>query len=528
MLIIDQLNYIHSDKETLFHSLQFSLSTGNKAAIIGNNGAGKSTLLQLIAGLRTPNAGRIHVEEKPYYIPQLFDSFTGMTVAQALGIDQKLAAFYAILEGEATTENLHTLDDDWTLEERCTEAFTRWGIQAIALNQPLDTLSGGQKSKVFLAGITIRQAKFVLMDEPSNHLDLAGRQLLYDFIQQSHLTLLLVSHDRILLNLLDTMYELHKTGIKTYGGNYDFYAEQKGLAEGALQDHIQAQEKELRKAREKERQVKARQQKLDNRGSKKQQKAGVAHIMMNTLRNQAEQSSAKSKQVHQDKVGNISKELTELRSQRPDIDKMKFDFATSTLHQGKVLFTLQAINYSYGAQKLWTENLNLQITSGERIALTGSNGSGKTTLIRLLLGQLEATTGTIHAAGAQSVYIDQDYSLLQDQLSVYEQAEYFNDGALAEHDIKIRLDRFLFSKETWNKRCHALSGGERMRLALCCLTISSQAPDLIILDEPTNNLDIQNIDILTAALQQYQGTLLVVSHDTTFLTAIGINRSIAL
>jgi len=528
MLIIDQLSYIHSDKETLFHNLQFSLSTGKKAAIIGNNGAGKSTLLKLIAGQQNPNAGRINVAEKPYYLPQLFDAFHDMTVAQALGIAQKLSAFHAILEGDATDENLLLLDDDWTLEERCAEAFARWEIQHIQLDQAMATLSGGQKSKVFLAGITIHQAKFVLMDEPSNHLDTAGRQLLYDFIQHSPLTLLVVSHDRTLLNLLDTMYELSKVGIKTYGGNYDFYAEQKGIAEGALHDHIHAQEKELRKAREKERQVNERQQKLDNRGSKKQLKAGVSRIMMNTLRNQAEQSSAKNKQVHQDKIGTISKELTELRGQRPEIDKMKFDFATTTLHQGKVLFSLQAVNYSYGSESLWSENHSLQINSGERIALAGGNGSGKTTLIQLLLGQLSPSTGVITKAAIQSVYIDQDYSLLENQLSVYEQAEYFNNGSLAEHDIKIRLDRFLFSKETWTKRCDALSGGERMRLALCCLTISSQAPDLIVLDEPTNNLDLQNIGILTSALQQYQGTLLVVSHDATFLAEIGINRWIKL
>lgn len=128
----------------------------------------------------------------------------------------------------------------------------------------------------------------------------------------------------------------------------------------------------------------------------------------------------------------------------------------------------------------------------------------------------------------KSVYIDQDYSLLNDNLKIYEQAQQFNTTALQEHEIKIRLNRFLFTKEDWDKPCSALSGGERMRLMLCCLSISNQSPDIIILDEPTNNLDIQNIEILTDAINDYQGTLLVISHDETFLEHLNIQRTIKL
>ncbi|QBQ43083.1 ABC-F family ATP-binding cassette domain-containing protein [Sphingobacterium psychroaquaticum] len=528
MLIIDNISYIHQDKEVLFTHLNFSLRQGAKAALIGNNGAGKSTLLKLIAGLHTPNTGQIRSVESPYYIPQILDQYQDKTVAEALQVAHKLHAFYEILAGNASEEHMLMLDDDWSLEERCHDAFTRWDLKGVNLNDKMATLSGGQKSRVFLAGIHIHQAKFIIMDEPSNHLDNQGRQLLYAYIEQTAATLLIVSHDRTLLNLLDTMYELSKEGIKTYGGNYDFYAEQKDAERNALGDHIQAMEKDLRKAKEKERAVAERQQKLDARGKKKQEKAGVARIMMNTLRNNAENSSAKSKQVHSNKTNNIGEELSSLRMQRADIDKMKFGFERTSLHQGKVLFELTHVNHQYEAQAVWSDKLNLKITSGERIALKGKNGSGKTTFIRLLLGALTPATGSIFRTAIETVYIDQDYSLLNDALSVYEQAEDFNDGALQEHDIKIRLDRFLFNKESWNKSVAALSGGERMRLALCCLTISNNAPELLVLDEPTNNLDIQNIEILTAAIQQYQGTLLVVSHDAYFLNQIAITREIEL
>jgi len=190
------------------------------------------------------------------------------------------------------------------------------------------------------------------------------------------------------------------------------------------------------------------------------------------------------------------------------------------------LFTANDINFSYNMQPLWAENLGFEIKSGERIALKGVNGSGKTTLIKIILGNLEPPTGKVYRADNKSVYIDQDYSIIDNQLNVYEQAQKFNASALQEHEIKIRLSRFLFTKEDWDKSCNVLSGGEKMRLILCCLTINYQSPDIIILDEPTNNLDIQNIEIVTRAINEYEGTLIVVSHDEYFLEQVNIKRTI--
>ena len=437
-------------------------------------------------------------------------------------------ALKEILDGNTREENFNLLNDDWTIEHRCKDALQYWHLTDLDLSQKMEALSGGQKTKVFLAGISIHQPELILLDEPSNHLDIVSRQLLYDFIQSTKSTLIVVSHDRKLLNLLDTVCELSKHGIKVYGGNYDFYKEQKQIENNALSQDIQSKEKALRKAKEKERETIERQQKLDSRGKGKQEKAGVAKIMMNTLKNNAENSTSKLKSVHAEKIGGISQDLQELRSSLPDIDKMKFGFDNSALHKGKILVTATNINFTYNTQPLWKDNLNFQITSGEQIALKGQNGSGKTTLIKLILGNIEPQTGIIYRADNKAVYIDQDYSLLDNKLKVYEQAQRFNVSALQEHEIKIRLNRFLFTKDDWDKSCSALSGGERMRLLLCCLTINSKSPDIIIFDEPTNNLDIQNVEILTTAINEYQGTLIVVSHDETFLEQINIERTIEL
>ncbi len=220
--------------------------------------------------------------------------------------------------------------------------------------------------------------------------------------------------------------------------------------------------------------------------------------------------------------------MRDLREGVSSIDKMKFGLDNSRLHKGKIIVTAESLNYSYNDEAIWKTDLNFEILSGERIALKGNNGSGKTTLIKLILGEIKPKSGILKIADCESVYIDQDYSLINNALTVYEQAQQNNTSGLEEHDIKMRLNRFLFGKSDWDKPCQFLSGGERMRLMLCGLTITNEAPDLIILDEPTNNLDLQNIEILTHALNEYQGTLIVVSHDEIFLKEINISNSITI
>lgn len=523
MLILQNLTYIHPGKELLFDNINLTINSREKIALVGNNGVGKSTLLKIIAGELQASGGQIANNGTVLYVPQIFGQFNHLTVAQALGLEQKLTALREILEGNVSEENLTILTDDWTIEERCSEALKYWQLTDVELTQKLATLSGGQKTRVFLAGISIHQPELVLLDEPSNHLDYAARNLLYEFIRSANCAAVIVSHDRTLLNLLVKVAELGKHGIRIYGGDYDFYAEHKQMEREALANNIQDKEKALRKAKEKERESVERQQKLDARGKKKQEKAGVARILMKTLRNNAEQSTSKIKDVHAEKIDNISGELQDLRAVLPDKDKMRFGFNNSALHKGKILIDAKGINIRYSDKLLWENDIDLQIMSGDRIAIKGLNGSGKTTLINIILGKLAPHSGSIYRADNKVVYIDQDYEIIDNSKTVYEQAAGFNNSAMEEHEIKIRLSRFLFTKDDWDKSCSVLSGGEKMRLMLCCLTIDNHSPDMIILDEPTNNLDIQNMQILTEAMKEYEGTLIVVSHDEYFLKGVGVS-----
>ncbi|GHE42432.1 ABC-F family ATP-binding cassette domain-containing protein [Sphingobacterium griseoflavum] len=528
MLTIHDVTYLHPDRELLFQNLSFSISKLQKAALIGHNGSGKSTLLKLIAGELRPFSGMISVDAPFYYVPQLVGQYHATSIADALGLGDKLRAYYRILEGDVDSENFTALDDDWELEERCQLALAEWGFPRQDLLQPITTLSGGQKMKIFLAGISVREPKLLLMDEPTNHLDAESREILYAFIRRSSMSMLVVSHDRELLRLLDSTYELSSTGVTLYSGNYDFYKQQKDLSLHALQQYIHGQETAIRKAKEKERIAIERQQRTDARGKKKQEKAGVARIMINTLRNKAENSGAKLRSQHAEKMDGMRAELTDLRASRPAANTMQFGLAASGQHHGKLLVKATRLNLNFGTENLWQTDLDFQLRSGERIHLQGANGSGKTALTHIILGKTEPSSGICIRQPHQAFYIDQDYSFLKPELTIYEQVQHANDGGLLEHEVKTKLNQFLFTAPMWDRYGEQLSGGERMRLALCCLALKKEKPDVLILDEPTNNLDIQNIEILTAAINEYKGTLIIISHDQTFTDALSLQRSIKL
>jgi len=528
MLTIHNLTYIHPNRELLFDDISLSIQKQEKIALIGNNGTGKSTLLKIMAGLITPSQGHIITQSKPYYIPQHFGQYNEMTVAAALGIDHKLAALHRILDGVLSEPDWTILADDWTIEDRCRDALVRWDYPGLPLDTRMGLLSGGEKTRVFLAGIHIHQPEIVLLDEPTNHLDMAGRDHLYRLVESFNGTMAVVSHDRSLLELLNPTYELTRRGLNLYGGNYDFYHHQKQVDDQALFHHVNDARKALKKAQKKERETLERKQRQDVRGKSKQLKANTLPSLMKKLKNKAESSTAKLVNTHSEKISALTDQWIDLRKKLPDPRKMKMNFEDSSLHEGKILIRVQNLNFRYGIKPLWTDPLSFQITSGERISLMGLNGSGKTTLIRILLGDLQPTSGEIRRSELKSLYIDQDYSLIENSLSVYQQAQCYNSGALPEHEVKIRLHRYLFNQDFWEKPCRTLSGGERMRLMLCCLMISNHAPDFFVLDEPTNNLDIRHCEILTQAIKDYAGTLLVVSHDRRFLDEISIGRKLEL
>lgn len=528
-IAIQQITYIHADKEILFKDLSLTLSKGEKIALIGNNGSGKSTLLQIIAGQLTPSSGTVIRPDDWYYIPQHFGQYDEETLAHALRIDRKIEALHAILSGDASEENFNTLDDDWNIEERAQAALNSWGLDNKRLSHPMRLLSGGEKTRVFLAGMELHSPSVVLLDEPTNHLDTPGRNRLYDFIRRTTATLLVVSHDRALLNLLTSTCELSRSSITLYGGNYDFYKEQKSIAQQALQQQLEEKEKALRLARKTAREVAERKEKQNVRGEKASAKKGISRMGMDILKDRAEKSTTKLSGIHAEKTGKLTEEATDLRLSLAATAILKTDFNASPLRQGKTLLSAHDINFGYSPESpLWHSPVSFQLKSGDRISIEGANGSGKSTLLKLITGELLPTRGELTRTDFKYVCLNQEYSLIRNERSILEQAEAFNTRHLPEHEVKIILNRYLFPASAWNKSCRKLSGGEKMRLAFCCLMISDNTPDVFILDEPTNNLDIQSIEIITRTIKEYTGTVLVISHDAYFIREIGVTKQMRL
>ena len=309
----------------------------------------------------------------------------------------------------------------------------------------------------------------------------------------------------------------------------DFYREQKTIEDRALEQQIDAEQTALRVARKKAQEVRERQDRRASQGERSKQKGGVARIIMNARRNLAENSSAKLKEKHTGIIDDTQQRLSALRERQQNSAELKVDFENAKLHDGKVLITAKELNFGYDKDKpLWQSPIDIEIRSGERIHITGNNGSGKTTLIKLLLGELQPTQGEVTKSNLSYVYLDQEYEQVNQALTILELAERYNENNLADHEIKLRLNRALFPQETWDKSCQTLSGGERMRLYLCCLMIANHIPDVFVLDEPTNNLDLSSLSILTNTVKNYKGTILIISHDEYFINEIGITNNIQL
>ena len=525
-IVVSDISYNYSNQEPLFERINFSVPSNSKVSVIGCNGIGKSTLMRLLAGNIAPSSGIVQCSSQPYYVPQQI-GITGQNISEALGVAQKINALHAIYNGSSDQNHYDQLADDWDVEARCRFALDYWGLTAIDMKFSIDLLSGGEKTKVFLAGLIIHQPAIILLDEPTNHLDQTSRQNLYNYILNCKATIVIVSHDITLLNQLDSTYELSEKGIKLYGGNYAFYKKQKRIEENALEQQISSEERAFRIARKKAQGVKERQERKAKRGEKNT--SGIPRIMLRKLQNKGENTGAKLNEKHSVIIANSQQKLIELRQKQQVNIELKVDFEDACLPNGKLL--VKAINVNFGYVKdrlLWSDPLNIEIYSGERIHIIGDNGAGKTTLIRLLTGEFSSSEGEIKKSDFSYIYLDQEYTQVNKAATILELAQEYNKNNLLDHEIKLRLSRALFPKDTWDKSCLTLSGGERMRLYLCCLMISNHIPDLFILDEPTNNLDLSSLSILSDTVRNYRGTLLVISHDQNFIDEIGITKKIEL
>nr|WP_223151855.1 ABC-F family ATP-binding cassette domain-containing protein [Chitinophaga qingshengii] len=519
------MHYVHPDNTELFHDLNFILNDGEKAALVGINGAGKSTLLRLLSRQLELTSGEIIHSEIPWYVPQHLGEYDGCSVAQVLGADKKLRALQAILNGDTDALHFTALDDDWEIENKVKQVLEKWDLGKIDENRLLGSLSGGQKTKVFLAAMDMNSPDLILLDEPSNHLDIKTRMKLYAMIRQKKSTMLIVSHDRTLLNLMNKTLELSEKGIETFGGNFDFYQQKKQEQVSALRARLNEQSKTLKISEKKASDMAGHRAQQESRSAA--MSGSIPRIIAGGLKNKAERSTARMLNAHEEKIASLLHNMEETKAQIQEYEVLKIDITNPEPNPGSLLIDMANINFKYSDRLLWN-NLSFQLKSGERVQIQGENGSGKTTLLKIITRELPPVEGSYHSAAFSYFYLDQDYSMINPKRSVYEQIEEYNKRGLDEQELKEILVRCQFTPADFDKRCAGLSGGERMKLSLACLLVSNQAPDLLILDEPTNNLDIKSLEVLTLAVKNFRGTLLVISHDDYFIDEIGIDYRISL
>jgi len=525
-IILSDISYHYPNANFLFEHISLSVASGEKVSIIGNNGAGKSTLLKLLTGCLIPSCGAIQNTSKPYYIPQQLD-FQEQCISEILGVAEKIEALHSIYNGSTDQKTYDKLAEDWNIESRCHSALDFCGFTNIDLQSRIDELSGGEKTKIHLAGLLIHAPDIILLDEPTNHLDESSREKFYGYIINSKATIIVVSHDTTLLNLLNTVYELSEKGIKRYGGNYSFYEEQKGMEKQALTRQIDSEERMLHLAQQRAQKSRERQDKKATRGGK--MISGIPRIVLNGRQAKGENTGAKLSEKHSQIIGKSKQKLYDLKQRQQKEYELKIDIKDTQLHKNKILITAIDVNSAYKEDSpIWQQPLNIEIRSGERIQITGNNGTGKTSLTKLLIGELSPTEGTIKRADFSSIYLEQEYSQTNKDTTILKLAHKYNESNLPDHEVKLKLNRALFPKSTWDRNCLTLSGGERMRLYFCCLMIANNIPDVLVLDEPTNNLDLSSLSILTDTIKNYRGTLIVISHDKHFIEEIGITNIIKL
>ncbi|MFC0626866.1 ABC-F family ATP-binding cassette domain-containing protein [Kribbella deserti] len=502
------LHFAWPDGDVVFDGLSFVVGPG-RSGLVGRNGTGKSTLLRLIAGRLRPQGGAVKSTGLLGYLPQDLTLDVGLTVDQALGIATTRQAIAAIEAGDASEANFTAVGDDWDVEERAEAMLGKLGLGSIGLDRRIAELSGGETILLGLAAELMRRPDVLLLDEPTNNLDLSARHRLYDAVASFRGALLVVSHDRELLERVDQIGDLRQGELTWYGGNLSAYEQAIAIEQEAAERMVRAAESDVR--RQKRELIEAR-IKIDKRraqGQRAQEAGGIPKIVAGGLKRSAQVAAGKHRNLHIDRLETAKETLAEAETRVHDDDGIRIDLPATAVPPGRIVLQLDGLGLRTG------QEIDLEIRGPERIALVGANGAGKSTLLHEI----------VKSAAPVVPYrlLPQRLDLLRDDLTIAE-----NLAEVApqtdNNERRAQLARFLFRGRAADQLVGTLSGGERFRATLAALLLAEPPPQLLMLDEPTNNLDLASVAQLTDALASYAGALVVASHDLPWLRSIGITR----
>ena len=490
--------------ETLIEDADILINEGEKAALVGINGSGKTTFLKIVAGEMSPDSGIVTFAKNTSfaYLKQINNIDTDLTIEEELTTvikpildmeerflklqeeiskanEKELDALYAEYD---RLQHALELNDAYMAKSKLTGILKGLGFIEEEFSRKVSTLSGGQKTRVYLAKILLTEPDIILLDEPTNHLDLSSIEWLESYLNNYKKAVLIVSHDRYFLDKIVTkVIDIDNKKVETYNGNYtEFIKKKKELKESAMRAYLN-----------REAQIKRQEEVIEKLKSFNREKSV---------------KRAESRQKALDRIERIDKPTEE----RSDMDL----FFSQSIESGKDVLHIEGLSKSFDHRKLF-ENVNIDVKRGEHIAILGDNGTGKTTLLKILNNLTEPDSGYIRFGTNVSIaYYDQEHQVLDRNKTIFDE---IHDEHPDMNNTEVRnvLASFLFTGDEVFKPISSLSGGERGRVSLAKIMLSTA--NLIILDEPTNHLDITSKEILENAIREIEGTVIYVSHDRYFI-----------
>lgn len=517
-LTCSALSFHWPDGTEVFDGLSLSIGRG-RTGLVGSNGSGKSTLLRLLAGRLRPAQGSVTVGGSLAYLPQNLTLDTGLRVETALGITERRRALRAIEAGDVAEEHFETVGDDWDVEERALATLGSLGLGGIDLDRTVGQLSGGETVLLRLAALLLERPDVLLLDEPTNNLDLFARRRLYDAVESWRSgVLVVVSHDRDLLERVDRIAELRSGSVSWYGGGWSDYEEALATQQEAAGRMLRAAESDVRRQKREleETHIKVARRQRHNKKMDAQRRA--PRIVAGEHKRSAQESAGKLRGLHEDRLQEARERLDEASDAIRDDAEIRVSLPHTAVPAGRTVLSLHGLRPRFGALR----DGELHVQGPERIALVGRNGAGKTTLLRTLTGELAPLSGEARTY-VPLRFLPQRLDVLDEELSVAANVARLAPGITDNH-IRSQLARFLFKGARAEQPAGTLSGGERFRAALAATMLAAPAPQLLMLDEPTNNLDMASVRQLAGALDSYEGALVIAGHDLAFLESVGITR----
>lgn len=521
-IVLAQVNWSTPEGAPVLAELDLSFSS-ERTGVVGRNGVGKTSLIRLIAGELEPKSGSVTVRGSVAKLRQIVEPAKGETIADLFGARGTLAVLDRAERGLAHPDEL--ADADWTLPSRLEAALAKVDLTAGA-ESPLASLSGGQRTRAALAAAIFAEPDFLLLDEPTNHLDRAGREALLAFLEEWLGGAIIVSHDRELLERMDSIVELTSLGARRYGGNWSTYRSCKTVELEAAAHGVAVAERRSAEVARKAQLMVERKQRRDAAGARKGAKGDMPRIIAGTRRDRAEGSGGDSRKLAERQQREAAEALATAQERVETLATLSMALRPTGLPSGKTVLVMDHVTAGYEPGAPVLTDLSFGITGPERVAVTGPNGSGKSTLLNLASGALTPWSGSVSCLVDRAL-LDQSCSILDRDGSIADNFARLNPSA-SDNTCRAALARFQFRADAALRIVGTLSGGQVLRAALACVLGGQAPPQLIILDEPTNHLDLESLAAVEGGLDAYDGALLVVSHDEAFLATIGITRRLPL